>query len=64
MLYHGYRITFAGYDQDSAVFLVSKRHSDEILAKTPTVSQAIDLIDEWGKQAEIPLHLGAFNDRT
>ncbi len=55
MLYHGYRITFTGYDQDEPVFLVSKRHSDTILAKTPSVSKAIDLIDELEKQLNIPL---------
>jgi hypothetical protein len=44
MIYHGYRITFTGYDQGEPVFLVSKRRSDEILAKTATVSSAIDLI--------------------
>ncbi len=53
MLYHGYRITFTGYDQDAAVFLISKRHSDEILAKTTAVSRAIDLINTWEKQLNI-----------
>lgn len=54
-MYHGYRITFTGYDQDgAAVFLISKRFSDEILAKTPSVSSSIDLINEWEKQLEIP----------
>lgn len=55
-MYHGYRITFTGYDQDgAAVFLISKRHSGEILAKTPSVSSAIDLINTWEKQLSIPL---------
>ncbi len=53
MLYHVYRITFTGYDQDEPVFLISKRHSDEIIAKTPTVSKAIDLINTWEKQLDI-----------
>ncbi len=54
-MYHGYRITFTGYDQDgTAVFLISKRPSDEILAKTPSVSNAIDLINAWEKQLDIP----------
>ena len=54
-MYHGYRITFTGYDQDTAVFLISKRHSDEILAKTSAASKAIDLINEWEKQVNLPL---------
>ncbi len=53
MLYHGYRITFTGYDQDEPVFLISKRHSEVILAKTPSVSSAIDLINTWEKQLDI-----------
>jgi hypothetical protein len=55
LLYHGYRITFAGYDQDgSAVFLITKRRCEEVLAKTTRACEAIDLINEWRKQIEIP----------
>ncbi len=54
MLYHGYRITFTGYDQDNPVFLISKRHSDEILAKLSSASQAIDWITEFEKQLSLP----------
>ncbi len=54
MLYHGYRITFTGYDQGVPVFLISTRHSDEVLANASSACKAIDLINELEKHTELP----------
>lgn len=59
MLYHGYRITFAELLPEDACILISRRHSDDILAAVSSISQAIAWVREVETQVVLPFNVEA-----